>query len=214
MALKRTQRRNAFDDWGRQVEPEEALPGDYALPRPPSPLDLIPAAEPRRRNRGWEGRHRAWSYKIPGHLRQKAMEVRAAILGIALLGPTTADDVARALISLALDHVESGKWMIEARPDPRRLKMKVVWEESSGLWPQATPPPQKRIKKRKDDRRDFYLAYRWSDSIHQKICHISGDSLARGEVVVVLLHHGLEAYRGGKIRLVFQPKTTTQAEEL
>jgi len=205
MASKKNQRRNAFEGWGEAGSPS-APEGE---PRPPSPLDLIPKAEPRQRNRDWDLRHRAWSYKIPESLREKAVQVRDAITGIAQSGSTTTDEVAKALVSLALEDAEHGDFTLQGHPDPQRQKLVVVWEESASNWPQAIPEKKTRMqKKSKEPVKSLYLAYRWPDSTHQQICRVSGNNLARGEVVVHLLSHGLDAYRGGRLRLTFQPKNS------
>lgn len=205
-------RKSAFDEWEKR-SPKDG--SDPSLPaQPPSPIDLIPAAEPRQRNRGWDNEHRAWSYKIPEHLRQKAADIRDAINGIAQAGSTTTDEVAKAFVCLALLHLERGKFKIVGRPDPRRQKMSVVWEESESKWPQEIPAKKTRSKKPVPAKKSMFLAYRWSKAVHQKIIHASSQTIAMGDVLVALLEHGLESYRRGKLKLDFQPRNMASGEWL
>jgi hypothetical protein len=202
MAKKKPARRSALDAWPPEVTTDQTPPA----PHPPSPLDLMLSAEPKHRDRGWDRCHRAWSYKIPEFLRQRAEEIRDAITGIAQSGPASTDEIASALISLALSHVERGTLTFRGYPDPRRQKMTVIWEETEGKWPQEIPPKKIAPKKQGTAKKSMYLAYRWPGSVHQQICRISGDTYARGEVIVGLLQHSLDAYRQGNLRLKFQPR--------
>ena len=213
MTGKNIVRRNAFETWDQQPEPAHGRENTPALPvRPPTPIDLIPVAEPRHRDRGWDRKHRAWTYKIPEPLRPRALEVRDAITGIAQSGSASTDEIAFAFISLALSHIERGILMIQERSDARRQKMTVVWEESEAEGPQEIPSKKARGKKQETVRKDLYLAYRWPASVHQQLCRISGNSLARGEIVVALLQYSLNAYRRGSLRLKLQPRTSVSGE--
>jgi hypothetical protein len=213
VADKNKRRRNAFEPWEQQPDSTRDPESIPPLPsRPPTPIDLIPAAELGHRNRGWDQQHRAWSYKIPDPLRQRALEIRDAITGIAQSGSATTDEIAFAFISLALSHVERGIFTPQGRTDPRRQKMAVVWEESESKRPQEIPPKKVRNKKPAISRKNLFLAYRWPASVHQQLCRISGNTLARGEVVVALLQHSLDAYRHGSLRLKFQPRITISGE--
>jgi hypothetical protein len=142
------------------------------------------------------------------------LEVRDAITGIAQSGSATTDEIAFAFISLALSHIERGILIIQGRPDPRMQKMAVVWEEREPEGPQEIPPKKARAKKQVKPGKDLFLAYRWPASVHQQICNVSGDSLARGEVVVALLQHSLNAYHRGSLRLKLQPRTSVSGEWL
>jgi len=142
------------------------------------------------------------------------LEVRDAITGIAQSGSASTDEIAFAFISLALSHIERGILMIQERSDAHRQKMTVVWEESEAEGPQEIPPKKARGKKQETVRKDLYLAYRWPASVHQQLCRISGNSLARGEIVVALLQYGLNAYRRGSLQLKLQPRTSVSGEWL
>jgi hypothetical protein len=203
-------RRNAFQEWAQQ-KPEAVFGSEDAIPAPPTPIDLM-GAIPKRRNRQWDNQHRAWSYKIPNHLRKNALNVRDAITGIAQSGSATTDEIAIALISLALSHVDRGILKIQGRPDPLRQKMSVIWEESEGKWPQEIPLKRVQPKKKEEVKKSLYIAYRWPASVHQQICSLAGDAFSRGEIVVALLQHSLDSYRLGSLRLKFQPKTTVSGE--
>jgi hypothetical protein len=172
----------------------------------PTTLDMIAAPKKRGRGREWDHAHHAWSYKIPEALRPKAEEIRDAITGIAHAGAVSADEIALALITLALSHVERGIFSFHGHPDPRRQKMSVTWEEVEAREAREIPIPKERSKKRAPERKSLYLAYRWPRPIHESICEISGNIYARGEVVVVLLQHSLEAYHRGTLRLNVQPR--------
>ena len=204
-------RRNAFQDWAQQQREPAQIP-ESAIPAPPTPIDLMGMAKPRQRNREWDNQHRAWSYKIPTNLQKKALDIRDAITGIAQSGHATTDEIAIALVSLALSHVDRGLLKIQGRPDPLRQKMSVIWEESESKWPQEIPLKKAHQKKKEGARKNLYIAYRWPASIHQQICSLAGDTFSRGEIVVVLLQHSLDSYRLGSLRLKFQPRTTVSGE--
>ena len=175
-----------------------------------SVLDQIPIAAPQHRNRSFERNNRAWSYKVPWHLWQKAISIRDAITGIAQSGSTSNDQVACAFISLALLHIEQGTMMIHSRPDPLRQKMAVTWQDIETGLPQEIPSKKGKSKKNGEERQALYLGYRWSETVHQQIRLLAGDTLAVGEVVVALLDHSLKAYKQGNLRLSFQPVSTHQ----
>lgn len=203
-----TQRRDPFLDLKKQAQ-TSASGGDIRM-QAPSVLDQIPIVAPRQRNRCFERNNRAWSYKVPRHLWQKAIGIRDAITGIAQSGSTSTDQIACAFISLALLHIEHGIMRIHSHPDPLRQKMAVTWQDAETGWPQEIPNKKFKPKRNMKERQALYLGYRWSKTVHKQIRALAGDTLAVGEVVVVLLDHSLGAYKQGKLRLSFQPASTHQ----
>jgi hypothetical protein len=177
---------------------------------PPSVLDQIPLVAPRHKNRSYEKHHRAWTYQVPKSLWPKAAEIRESLAGIAESGCASADQVAAQFILLAVQHVQQGELHIEGHPDPLRQKMAVIPREVEGGWPQVVPQRKGKPKGKSQERKTFYLGYRWPQAVHQQIRSLAGETLALGEVVVVLLEHSLDAYREGRLRLEFQPIPTRQ----
>ena len=157
---------------------------------PPSPLDLIPRAKPKKRRREWERKHRGFSYKVPHDLVDRAREVRKAIAGLAQKHMTTADQLASALMTAALDAVQEGEMTLNLRPNPQGRKMTVEVVREPG-WKHEPPSPKRHSRKQ-----TLVLTYRWPAEVHRRIQILAGDARV-GEAVVVLLEAALERVREG-----------------
>ncbi len=160
---------------------------------PPSPLDLIPRAKPKKRRREWERRHKSYTYWVSGQdLVTRAKAVRESIRGLAEAYMTTTDQVAEALMSAALDAVRDGEIELQVQPNSnpkaRRMTVEVVREPG---WKRDIPRPKGRSRKI-----TLVLAYRWSKEMHQRIVTLAGNARI-GEVVVTLLEEALERVRKG-----------------
>jgi len=201
MPRKRPPRRDPF---ARLKQPlQSTTPGpDGAPPAPPTILDLIPRAKRRERKREWEKANRAKSYKIPTGLHDRARNIRSALLGLAEQYQTTADEVAAALMTAALDAVAEGDIRLEFVPNPQGRKMRVEVVREGG-WPQEDlPKPRKRSKAAKP----VFLGFRWSNEIDRKITEVAANA-KKGEVVVLLLEAALERLKAGQWGL--RPRTVT-----
>lgn len=85
-------------------------------------------------------------------------------------------------------------------------------EKSKG-WQKADKAPKEipaRRKKKPEQDKKVYLAvsYRLPQSLHNNLCGLAMDlAVPVGEVIVLLLRHGLEAYQAGKLSLNPMPLT-------
>lgn len=198
------------------------------------PLDLIPVAKKAQRDRTWEKKNKAYSYRIPARLTEEAIEVRESILSIAAFNEygeqrmdrTTADDVAKNLLDFALKQAQ--KENLTFQPT-RAGKMKLQWEEVEQSW--DSPIILKKIppKKNKQKAKQIVVSYRWGQEFHAQIEGLAGAvreveyredgnikndphrfSVSPGEVVVRLLQRALKVYINRKMRLTSHPKTVAQ----
>lgn len=79
------------------------------------------------------------------------------------------------------------------------------WAEN-GWTPQ---PPKRSSRKREDTRMWQEIAhYRLPDELHEQVKRLAKDVYPVGELVAVLLKHGLESYNMGVLVLIPQPKTS------
>lgn len=179
------------DPFARLKRPQSPTPTEGGA-SPPRPIDLIPRPRKRTRRRDWERANPTHSYKIPAELHARARTVREALVGLAQRYQTTADDVARALMTAALAAVREGVIKLDYLPNPqgRKMTMEVVRE---GGWPQEELPKPKR----KRNAKPLVLAFRWSPEIGKEITHLAGDA-PKGAVVVLLLEAALERVKAGK----------------
>ena len=198
------------------------------------PFQTISVAQPRERDRSWESKNRAFSYRIPQRLREEAIEIRESILSIATydemgnprLDRTTVDDVASAFIAYAL------KKAIEENltfAPTRQGKMKLEWEEAEQGW-DSVIEFKKVVKKKKQQKpKQIFLGYRWTAKNHAEIEKLAGEnrpirfrdngsiipdphrfSVPPGEVIVRLLQRAVMAYVERKLRLMTSPETVAQ----
>ena len=198
------------------------------------PIDLIPMAKKAERDRVWEKKNKAYSYRIPQRLRAEAIEVRESVLSIASfdenghlrMDRTTVDDVARELLSYAL--AKSKEENLTFAPT-RTGKMKLEWKEAEQGWKSPIVLKKVEKKKKKAPAKQFFLAYRWSSEQHAKIEALAGEvhavrlrddgsiknnphrfSVPPGEIVVRLLMRAVTAYKERKMVLSTRPETAAQ----
>ena len=166
---------------------------------PQQPITTIPLAKAQTRdNRSWDRKHPVISYFIPASLDVQAKDIRASILALSQKHMTTISSVATALIGYSLAHVRQGKLIIAARPNAKRPKMTLTWEETDE-WPQEIPQTAKLTKK--DKAKNIDLGYRWGRDVDVQIKALAGDSISVGEMVVFLLTYAMEAHKQGQMRL-------------
>jgi hypothetical protein len=180
---------------------------DRLREKPQAPVDIIPPAQGRkkREDRTWDRAHHGISYFVPPILHEQAKDVRSAILALAQKHMTNTSGVAVALMSYSLAKVRQGKLKIEARPNPRRRKMALVWEEAEE-WPQEIPQSSPRSVKRTN----VYLNYRWGKDMDAQVKSIAGTTISPGEVVVFLLEFAIAAYKSGHLRFKEEAIVVTQ----
>jgi len=161
---------------------------------------------PKKRKREWEKYHKPKHYRgVPAEVRNQVKEV-AEELGVAV------DEVARAFIEYSLMCVQRGSLTLSGTPSQRRVRMTLYpftgagWAENG--W---TPQPPRRTRKQSGQqpapwREAAY--YRLPDKLHEQVKRVAGDIYPVGELVAVLLKHGLENYNAGILVLIPQPKTS------
>ena len=199
-----------------------------------SPLDLIPTAKKVVRPRIWEKKNKAYSCRIPIRLTEEAIEVRENILSIATydesghlrMDQTTVDDIAKNLIAYAL--LKAQEENLTFAPT-RQGKMKLQWEEAEQGWESPIALKKVEKKKKKDQPKQIFLAYRWLPEHHTEIEALAGAtsdvryrddgskvnnphrfSVSPGEVVVRLLQRAITAYKERTLVLLSKPKTVAQ----
>ena len=198
------------------------------------PIDLIPIAKKAERDRVWEKKNKAYSYRIPQRLRDEAIAVRESILSIASfdenghlrMDRTTVDDVAKALIASAL---KKAKEETLTFAPARTGKMKLEWKEAEQGWEAPIVLKKVEKKKKKAPSKQIVLSYRWSPERHAEIEALAGEvhavrhredgttknnphrfSVPPGEVVVRLLQRAITAYKERRLVLSSSPETVSQ----
>ena len=198
------------------------------------PIDLIPMAKKAERDRVWEKKNKAYSYRIPQRLRSEAIEVRESVLSIATydekghlrMDRTTVDDVAKALIASAL---KKAKEETLTFTPTRTGKMKLEWKEAEQGWETPIVLKKAEKKRKKTASKQIVLSYRWSPEQHAEIEALAGEvhavrlrdngtirnnphrfSVPPGEVVVRLLQRSIKAYKERTLILSSSPETVAQ----
>jgi hypothetical protein len=198
------------------------------------PFQTISVAQPRERDRSWESKNRAFSYRIPQRLREEAIEVRESILSVATydemgnprLDRTTVDDVASAFIGYAL--AKASEENLTFAPT-RQGKMKLEWEEAEQGWASIIEIKKVVKKKKQKKPKQIFLGYRWTSENHAEIEKLAGEnrptrfredgsiipdphrfSVSPGEIIVRLLQRAIIAYKERNLRLMTRPETAAQ----
>jgi hypothetical protein len=173
----------------------------------PERLEERPTKE---RKREWEKSHPHRCYRgVPSEVRGQVKEV-AEELGVPV------DEVARAFIEYSLMCVQRGSLTLSGMPSQRRVRMTLYpftgagWAENG--W---TPHPPRRTKKHSGQQPALWREaayYRLPDELHEQVKRLAGNVYPVGELVAVLLKHGLENYNAGVLVLIPQPKTGASLE--
>jgi len=160
---------------------------------------------PKERKREWEKHHKPKHYRgVPAEVRIRVKEV-AEELGVPV------DEVARAFIEYSLMCAQRGSLTLSGMPSQRRVRMTLYpftgagWAENG--W---TPQPPRRTKKQSGQQPALWREaayYRLPDELHEQVKSLAKDIYPVGELVAVLLKHGLENYNAGVLVLIPQPKT-------
>ena len=162
---------------------------------------------PAKRNREWEKAHRPYRYvNVPTELREQVTALAEHLV-------VSADEVARSFIEYSIECFDEETLQVDVRPNPQGRKMTLFPQEQAQGWQAAEGAPQQipTRRKRKTERpKKAYpaVSYRLPESLHDDICGLGMDlDVPLGEVVTLLLGHGLEAYKSGRLRLNPQPLT-------
>jgi hypothetical protein len=160
---------------------------------------------PAKRNRSWEKEHRPYRYvNVPTLLREK-------VLALAEHLEVTADEIARALIEYGLECLDGEKLELRVRPNPLGRKMTLFprdqargWKEAQGQR-KAIPARQRSIFNH-EKKIHPAVSYRFPKRLHDNLCGLAMElDVPVGEVVAVLLRHGLDAYQNGELSLHPEP---------
>ena len=162
---------------------------------------------PAKRNRQWEKAHRSYRYvNVP-------LVIREEVLALAEHLHVPAADVAHALFEYGFECVDVGKLSLTAQPNPLGRKMTLfpqkqigAWEETEG--PQNDFPARKKRKVERKQKSVSAISYRIPPGVHTDLCSLAEElAVPVGDVVTILLRHGLKAYRAGRLKLTPHPVT-------
>lgn len=212
MADKKPQRRSALADWTGDGQPSQAAQTPVS---PVSPLDQIRGAEPRKRNRTWEGQHHTCSYRgVPQDIQDQVVALAASLL-------VNTDELVQVFVQYGLSCLERGILTISPRPKAQRMTLYPLpngWGQQAG-WSEATegwePGQSKEIPAKRKASSKEGSSTLWKRVVTYRLSTDSVDSIARlaeqhtvpiGEVMTLLLKHGLESYKSGRLLLNPQPK--------
>lgn len=177
----------------------------------PEKLEESETPEKKERSREWEKTHRPKYYRgIPSETRQQVKEI-AQELGV------SADEVACAFLEYGLRCVEKGELTI-APVSPRARRM-TLFPFNGASWAADGWTPQQskqNIRKRKKETALWReaAAYRIPDELHKQVKQLANDIVPVGEVVLILLKHGISSYQSGTLALIPQPKTALISKRL
>lgn len=171
----------------------------------PERIEEAKKPQSKERKRKWEKLNKPKHYRgVPAEIREQIKEVAEEL-------EVTADEVARAFIEYSLMSLKRGTLVLDGVPSQRRARMTLYafgagWAENG--W---TPTPPKRSGRKKEQKEQVALwreiaHYRIPDELHEQIKQIAGMVYPIGEVVAVLLKHGIESYQNGTLVLMPQPK--------
>ncbi|MEJ5200603.1 MAG: hypothetical protein WHV66_00105 [Anaerolineales bacterium] len=168
--------------------------------------DLIEEAKnpkQKKRNRSWETAHRSRCYRgVPPEIRDQVKEIAKA-LGV------PADEVAQAMVEYSLECLKRGTLKLDGIPSQKRPRMTLY---ASGVgWKENAWSPQPPLKTSRQTKASTALwkqiaYYRIPQHIHDQIKRIAGSVYPVGEVVAVMLKHGIESYESGVLVLIPHPK--------
>jgi len=211
-------RRDPFDRLkGVQITPAESEhAGQPEQPRPASVLDDLRVAEKKKRRRQYEMAYPTVSFRgIPA-------EINEQILALANEHHVMAGEIVDTFLSYGLRCVDRGTLPLEPRPKAARMTLYPLsgnWQKRQG-WSEENPNPvPKPIPARKVHKEQKVPAAWESVVSYRGVGKETAKALRRladkkyvpvGEVAAVLLKHGLEAYKAGRIRLNPQPLTVRQ----
>lgn len=171
----------------------------------PSPLDQIPVATKRQRDRRWERRHRARPYRgVPP-------ETHAQVVELASRLSVTVSEVVQVMMQYGLSCLEDGSLTFSPRPRAQRMTLfPDGWSSSENRQAASPTSMQGRKKKKRVEKPKAWRhapGYRLSDEVHSALKSLAEEySVPIGEVVTLFLQHGLRSYENGKLTFHPRPK--------
>jgi len=204
---KKTTRRGAFDSWQKDQQPDTGI-----IP-PPSPLDQMSIASPRKRSRSWEKGHRTCSYRgVP-------QELHGQVVALAFHLQVNTDEVVAVFVQFGLSCVDKGFLAISPRPKAQRMTLfplpsgsgeKAGWSEDEKWEPgklKKEIPTKRKGSLESKSLWESRVHYRLSKSTHEAIKFLAEQhTVPLGEIMTLFLKHGLESYKTGLLKLNPQPR--------
>ena len=167
--------------------------------------------KPKRDSSAWNKAHPVYAYLVPEELIEEGKRLREEIRSAAQFEQdgkpredlTTASQMATIWLEYGLK--KAAEENISFTPAPTG-RMELTWREAEAGWEPAVMPKPKSRKKQK--RKRFVLAYRWTKEHHESIQRLAGDTapgtnsrnpnrylVPLGEVVVRLLQRASTGYK-------------------
>jgi hypothetical protein len=206
-ANKKTTRRSAFDTWQKGQKP------DTGTVPPPSPLDQMVVAAPRKRSRDWEKGHHTCSYRGVPH------DLHEQVVALAFHLQVNTDDVVQAFVQFGLSCLDKDILTISPRPKAQRMTLfplpygsgeQAGWGEVDKWDPgklKKEIPAKRKVSQEKESLWESRAHYRLSKEIHEAIkCLAEQHTVPLGEIITLFLKHGLESYKTGRLKLNPQPR--------
>ncbi len=211
-------RRDPFDRLkGAQITPAESEhAGQPEQPRPASVLDDLRVAEKKKRGRQYEMAHPTVSFRgIP-------TDVNEQILAVAGEQRVMAGEIVDVFLSYGLACVDRGTLPLEPRPKAARMTLFPLssnFQKRQG-WSEEISNPIPKPSPTRKNRREEIAPAAWKLVVsYRGVGKETAEALRRlanykyvpvGEVATVLLKHGLEAYKAGRIHFDPQPRSARQ----
>lgn len=167
--------------------------------------------EPKKRKREWEKTHPPRCYRgVPADIRENIKRLASELR-------VSTDEVVRVFLEYGLTCIERGTLTISGVPSQRRVRMTLYpftgagWAENG--W--APKPPKRGQRSAKGASLWREVAYyRIPSDLHEKVKKLAGNTYPLGEIVTILLKHGLESYNQGVLVLMPQPRMNINASWL
>lgn len=211
-------RRDPFDRLkGVHIAPSSSdQAGQPDQPRPASVLDDLRVAERKKRGRQYERSNPTVSFRgIP-------TDINEQIVALAEEQRVMAGEIVDILLDFGLTCVERGTLPLEPRPKATRMTLFPLsnsWQRRQG-WSEGNLNPVPQPIPTRKTRKEQKIFAPWKSVVsYRGVGKEMADALRRladkkhvpvGEVATVLLKHGLEAYKAGRIRFNPQPLTARQ----
>lgn len=209
--------------------PFEAMTASDASPSPSpeSVVAMIPTAtqkkrdaksaeqiEKRRASRAaFDKRFPNYGYFIPDHLHMEFKALRSQILGLAQDKDkginVTEINMTTSLVTWALAQVRNGRLVIKGATNAHRRKMTVILEDVTDTW-EKTPVEIKPVERKMPAKR-LTVAYRFPFDVEAQIRELASDTLPKGELLVRLLQHAVQAVKSGDVKINTAPQEMRQS---
>jgi hypothetical protein len=192
----------------------DAIPGKIDLPPAVRPLDLIPAAEPRKkRERKWEKEHQAEIATYRGI----PVETHLVLVQLADTLSVPIDEVARTLLEYSLNQYRTGSLQLHPHPKSQRMTLfpdgSQSQNQTSNQWLQQAFParkPERKGKKGKTPKKwESRVTYRLPPELKAEVKEIADSHFVGvGELVLYLFLSALKAIDAQLLHLEAHPKVS------